>query len=480
MPLKTQEEFIASLRDGRNVYYNGERVTDVTTHPVLSIFVNHWSLIYKAKHDPKVKDIFVKRLDEYGEASAYFNIPRNADDLLARAKLIEATTAYCNGQFNIAQAIGTDALFALMSICSEVDKRYGTRYYQNVLRFYDRCVREDLAMAVAQTDVKGDRSKRPHEQDDPDAYVHIVERRSDGIVVRGAKVHTTGTQAVNEIIVLPTRNMLAEDRDYAVAFAIPANDKNVKIISRAQASKELGEFDYPMSVKATAQETLTVFDDVFVPNERIFLAGEYEYAGALARLFALWHRFTAISYKPPIGDQLLGAAALIAEYNGISKYPHVRSKIVKLIRYVETIRACIRAAAVEHKVYPVGIAVPNPVYVYIGKYHLADNFHDAAKTVQDLAGGLVITQPTTRDLENPETAKYIEKYLKTRHDVPAKNRLKVLNYIRDLTASTYTGGYNYVLSVHGEGSLEAQIISTYTEYDVDRCVRYVKSLLNIE
>lgn len=134
----------------------------------------------------------------------------------------------------------------------------------------------------------------------------------------------------------------------------------------------------------------------------IFLAGEYGYAGALARLFALWHRFTTISYKPPIGDQLF-AAALIAEYNGISKYPHVRSKIVKLIRYVETIRACISAAAVEHKVYPAGIAVPNPVYVYIFKYHLADNFHDAAKTVQDLAGGLVITQPTTRDLENPET-----------------------------------------------------------------------------
>jgi len=477
MGLKTQSQFLQSLKDGRNVWYDGKKVDDVTTHPILSIFVNHWSLVYKAQEDPNVRNIFVKKDPKYGDMSMFYNIPRGTEDLLARRRVIETTTAYCNGQFNIVKAIGTDAMFAMMSTCSQIDKKHETKYYDNVMKLYDRCVREDLGHAVAQTDVKGDRGLRPHEQADPDMYVHIVDRKSDGIVVRGAKVHTTGPQAVHEIIAIPTRSLLPEEKDYAVAFSIPANDKNVKMISRPSAPKEWGEFDYPLSTTAVAQETLTVFDNVFIPNERIFMAGEVEFAGDLAKLFALWHRFTAISYKPPIGDQLVGAAQLIAEYNGVDKAPHIRNKIVKLIQYVEMIRACSKAAAMDYKKMPMDIAAPNPVFVYIGKFHMANNFHEAAKTLQDVAGGLTVTQPTFRDLENPETQKYIEKYLAGKKGVPTRDRLKLFNFIRDLTASTYSGGYNYVLSVHGEGSLEAQIIGTYTDYDIKRCVDYVKQLL---
>ncbi|MFQ5998701.1 MAG: 4-hydroxyphenylacetate 3-hydroxylase N-terminal domain-containing protein, partial [Candidatus Bathyarchaeia archaeon] len=305
MGLKTQTQFIESLRDGRNVWYDGKKVNDVTTHPILGIFVNHWSLLYKAQEDPNLREIFVKKDPEYGDFSTFYHIPRDTKDLLARRRVIEASTAYCNGQFNIAKAIGTDAIFALMSVCSQIDKKHETKYYDNVMALYDRSVNEDLALAVAQTDVKGDRALRPHEQTDSDLYLHIAEKRSDGILVRGAKVHTTGTQAVHEIIVLPTRNLLPEDKDFAVAFSIPADDENVKLISRPSAPREWGEFDYPLSTKAVAQETLTIFDDVFVPNDRIFMIGEFEFANDLAKLFALWHRYTAVSYKPPIGDQLV-------------------------------------------------------------------------------------------------------------------------------------------------------------------------------
>lgn len=480
MPLKSQQEFLASLKDGRNIYYDGKYVEDVTAHPVLAIFANHWSLVYKAQQDPDVRKIFVKEDEKYGEMSMYYNIPRSSDDLLARRQVIESTTAYCNGQFNIAKAIGTDSIFAMMSVCKQIDEKHGTNYHDNIMKLYDSCVREDLATAVAQTDVKGDRSLRPCEQSDPDMYVHIVDRKSDGIVVRGAKAHTTGTQAVHEIIAIPTRTLLPEEKDYAVAFSIPPNDKNVKMISRPSAGKEESEFDFPLSTTAAAQETLTVFDDVFVPKERVFMAGETEFAGDLAKLFALWHRFTAISYKPPIGDQLVGAAQLIAEYNGVDKSSHIRDKIVKLIQYVEMIRACGKAAALDCQDMPDGICAPNPVFVYVGKYHMANNFHGAAKTLQDIAGGLVVTQPTAKDLESPETQKYVEKYLSGKKGIPTRDRLKLFNFIRDLTASTYTGGYNYVLSVHGEGSLEAQIIGTYTDYDIDRCVGYVKRLLNLD
>ncbi len=478
LPIRTSEQYVESLRDGRQVYMHGGGVADVTTHEVLARTVKHSATIYDLQHQSDLKDLFTYKSQlTNGLESRYFNHPQNADDLLKRNLLIEETTKRCRGSLNIVKAIGTDALFALHIVTWLMDRELGTKYSERVKDFRAHCEKNDLAMAVAQTDVKGDRGLRPHEQHDPDLYLRVVEKRSDGIVLRGAKAHTTAAPVVNEIFAIPTRAMTDKDGDYAVAVAVPANAKGLKMICRPM---QFGgsEFDYPVSSRNFEIESLTIFDDVFVPWDRVFMCGETRYAGGLAALFANFHRFTAISYKPPTGDLFIGAAQLIAEYNGLADAGHVREKLSRLIQYTEVTRACAKAAALDHERHASGLAIPNAVMTNIGKYHFASQFHEAVKLVQDIAGGLVITGPSQRDLENPETGRYIHKYLAGKRDVPTESRLRVLNLIRDLTATEF-GGYNLVVSIHGEGSLEAQTITTYREYDIERCKGMVKEILSL-
>jgi aromatic ring hydroxylase len=400
--------------------------------------------------------------------SRYFQVPRTKEDLLERGRLIEETTWGCQSVLNIIQAIGSDALFAL-TVMAEPLARAGHPQYQGRVEAYRRrCLGEDLTLAVAQTDVKGDRSLRPHEQADPDLYVRVVERDAKGIVVRGAKAHTTMGPVVDEIIVLPTRAMGEKDQDYALAFSLPASAKGLRFVCRPTTRRDQSPFDLPVSRFHIETESVTIFEDVFVPWERVFLCGEWPFAGPLAALFARLHRFTAISYKPPTGDLFIGAAQLIAEANGVAASPHIRAKIVELITYTEIIRACARAAALECEVLPPGIAAPHSVPLNIGKHYFASHFHEAARILQDVAGGLVITLPAEADYRNPEVHGLLEKYLKGTASVPTERRLRLFGLVRDLTASDF-GGYNYVVSLHGEGSLEAQSLTTYRDYDLERC-----------
>ncbi|HEX2171479.1 MAG TPA: 4-hydroxyphenylacetate 3-hydroxylase C-terminal domain-containing protein, partial [Dehalococcoidia bacterium] len=340
------------------------------------------------------------------------------------------------------------------------------------------CRENDLSLALAQTDAKGDRSLRPHEQADPDLYVRIVDRRNDGIVVRGAKAHTTASPAANELIVIPTRAMGPEDADYAVAFAVPIDTPGLILICRPTGSIDQDGRDFPVSRYNIETESLTVFDDVFVPWDRVFLAGEYQHAGLLANTFGTIHRFTGVSYKPPIGDMLIGMAQLVAEYNGIAGVAHVREKITRLIQYTEMIRACGKTAALEAQVEPLtGLAIPNRIYTNIGKAHFASQFHEACRLVQDIAGGLTITMPNAVDWDNPELRPYIDKYLAGKSGIPTEARLRLYALIRDITASEF-GGYNYVVTLHGEGPLTAQALALYREYDLDRCKSLVLKALD--
>ena len=223
-------------------------------------------------------------------------------------------------------------------------------------------------------------------------------------------------------------------------------------------------------------DTLTVFDDVFVPTERVFLKREWPFAGVLANTFVEFHRFTAVSYKPPLCDLFIGAAALLAEYNGIERASHVREKLVKLIAYTETIRGLSRAAAHDCRITDFGLAVPDVVITNLAKYFFANNYHQAVCWVQDIAGGLVVTGPSERDLENPETRPYIDRFLGGKRGVSTKDRLRAFNLVRDLTASDF-GGYNEFLAIHAEGSLEAQKITIFRDYDIDRCKELAKELI---
>jgi 4-hydroxybutyryl-CoA dehydratase / vinylacetyl-CoA-Delta-isomerase len=478
MPLRSAEQYVRSLKDGRTVFFRGARVPDVTTHPVISVAVQHASIDYSLAEDPRHRDLCVVS-DESGEYSRYYQLPRTADDLIKRSALIELATAAGETLVLLIKEIGTDALCGLLRVSARTDAKHGTDYSARVREYYRHCRDNDLAIAVAQTDVKGDRSLGPAAQTDPDLYVHIVERRPDGIVVRGAKAHTSVSTNANELIVLPTRAMSEADRDYAVSFAIPMNTPGLVLLASAYDSTapQGSPIEHPISARHKMMETTTVFNDVFVPLERVFLAGEHDFAGPLALSFVEHHRFTAISYKLPLVDALIGAAMLMAELNGITKAGHVRDKLVHLISYAESLRGLTHYAAMSAKVREAGIAVPDPLYVNMAKYHFAHGYHEAVRNVQDIAGGSLVTGPGAEDLESEETAHYYEKYY-AGHHVNGRDRLKALAFVRNLVASEY-GTYQEVLAVHAEGSLEAEKQMVLRSYDGSAALAFVKSIAGL-
>jgi aromatic ring hydroxylase len=479
MGLRSAEEYKDGLRDGRIVYYRGERVRDVVSHEDLGIGVEHVSLDFRLAEEAQHRELMTCMDLKLGErVSRYFKTPTDAGDLLNRREMIERSTRLGGSVVLLIKEIGSDGLFALDLVSRQVDKERGTDYNERVRAFHTKCKKKDLSLAVAQTDAKGDRSLLPAQQEHQDYYVHIAEERQDGVVVRGAKAHTTCAPYVDELIVLPTRALREEDASCAVAFAVPVNAPGVKLIASPFGSPPVSQFHHPISSRHRMIDTLTIFDNVFVPNERVFLKGEWPYAGVLANTFVEFHRFTAISYKPPLCDLLIGAAALLAYYNGIDKASHVREKLTKLIAWTETVRGLSRAAAHDCRLAENGTAVPNIVYTNLAKFHFASTYHQAVCWVQDIAGGLVVTGPSEEDLQNPETRPYIERFLGGRKGVAAEDRLKAFNLVRDLTASTF-GGYNELLAIHAEGSLETQKITILRDYDLMRCVELAKRAIGV-
>jgi len=479
MALRTPQEYRASLQDERVIYYKGERVKDVTTHPVLGVAVQHASIDYAMAENPRYRDLAVVHDPQTDEAiSRYFHLPRSSDDLLKRSQLIETATGLGRTLVVLIKEIGSDALFALHMVARRMDDALHTAYLSRVRQFYQHCAQNDLAVAVAQTDVKGDRSLGPSQQTHPDYYVRIVEERPDGLVVRGAKIHTSVLTNANEVIVLPTRNMSEADRDYAVAFAIPVNTPGLKMICSPYGAPRTGNHDHPITSQHKMTETLTIFDDVFVPRERVFLQKEWQFAGDLAKTFVEFHRFTAISYKLPLTDALVGAAQLITDYNGLTRAGHIREKITRLIAYTQTLRALTVQAAQQCRLVEEGIAVPSPLLVNIAKLHFAENYHQMVAYLQDISGGILVTAPGEDDLRNPETRPFIEKYLGGKAGVPAAVRLRVLNMISELTASDF-GGYQAVLAIHAEGSIEAEKLTIHREYDFRQSLDLAKYIAGL-
>jgi 4-hydroxybutyryl-CoA dehydratase/vinylacetyl-CoA-Delta-isomerase len=476
MGLKSAEQYKESLKDGRTVYFRGQRVHDVTTHPVIGLAVEHACIDYRMAEDPRYRSLAVVK-DGIAEYSRYFHLPRNSDDLRKRSELIAASTREGATLVVLIKEIGTDALFALHIVGERLAAAGKPEYRQRIQNYYLHCRDNDLAIAVAQTDVKGDRSLGPTAQAHPDYYVHVVDQRSDGIVVRGAKIHTSVSTNTNEVIVLPTRAMRPEDKAYAVAFALPINTPGLKLIASPHGGTPKHPFEHPISARHKMMETLTVFDDVFVPAERVFLNGEIEFAGLLALTFVRYHRFTAVSYKLPLLELLVGAGAAIAEANGISRAGHVREKLTQLAAYHTTVRGLIEHAASSCTVED-GLAVPNTLLTNVAKFHFAHNYHQAVQTVQDLAGGILVTGPAAEDLTSELTRDYILRYLGGANGFDAEKRLRLMNLISDLTASDF-GGYQEVLAVHAEGGFEAEKLQAYREYDFKSAVAYARKLAGI-
>lgn len=468
--LRTPEDYRESLRDGRRVYYRGERVEDVTTHPVFRLAVEHASLDYKMAEDPLHRELAVTS-DGF---SRYYDVPRSAEDLLVRSALIEAATRAGKTLVVLIKEIGTDALFSLLAMRDRLGEPYASR----IDAFHAYCRDNDLALCVGQTDFKGDRALGPSQQSNPDAYLRIVEEREDGIVVRGAKAHTSVSVNANELIVLPTRAMGPDDSAYAVSFAIPIDTPGLTLVASPYlATKGKVEAEHPLSAERKMVETSTLFDDVFVPADRVFLAGQHEHAGELARGFVEFHRFTAISYKLPLVDALVGAALLAARVNGLERAGHVRDKLSQLISYAETLRALTHHAAARCKIVN-GVAIPDTLLVNIAKLQFAQGIHNAFQIVQDIAGGLLVTYPAPEDLDHPEYGAALRGYLEAAGGASGPERLRVMNLISDLTAGEY-GGYQAVLAVHAEGSIEAEKLTILAQYERERAIDYGRWLAGI-
>jgi 4-hydroxybutyryl-CoA dehydratase/vinylacetyl-CoA-Delta-isomerase len=454
MTLKTPEEYIASLNDGRVTYWDGEKIDDITRHPRFRVPIAVAARDYDHK-DPRRKEVMTYA-DETGSRShRVFQIPRSEDDLNKRVQMMH--------EMSIVGGV-TGVLMALMSVKDAVAEA-NPKYAENIERMY-RYVRDnDLRAAEVITDPKGDRKRRAHEQDDPDLYVRIVKRTDEGIVVRGAKLHITAASLVHELVVMPTKGMRQDETDYAVSFSIPVNAPGVKIINRSFAPAELNTFDYPASSHHSMPEGFVVFDDVFVPWERVFLAGEVRLASVLAQSLGLWERVGGVVGSVESSKLFVGLAQLVTEMQGKERDAIAQSSIAELICYAEMLRMGLDYACSHFERTPSGMIHPNILAINAAKYYYAANYHNAVKYLQDLSGGLVITLPTETDLRNPESGQYIRKYLHTRQDVDVEDRMRVYNLIRDLTADAY-GGWHLVVALQAGGGLNAQRIMMNRTYDM--------------
>ena len=330
--------------------------------------------------------------------------------------------------------------------------------------------------SAAITDAKGDRNLRPAEQADPDMYLHVVERRKDGIVVRGAKMHTSNGVVAEELVVIAQRAMRAEDGDYAIAFAIPADTPGIKLVARGIAMPP-ERLEAPLSYDGALVESLTIFDDVFVPQERIFLCGEAEFCGDIANNFATVNRHGYLGTDYGKLELFIGAAALAAEYNGVADKHHIRDKITEMIKMASAIYALGIAAAVKHHVVN-GVAFPDPVMTNAGKHFTMEAHYMCARLLHEIAGGGTVTMPSMKDLRHPEVAPYIEKYFKAAPGVPVMDRIKLLNFIGDLCSSEYAGWW-YSEIIHGSGSPAAERLQMYREFDLESTKGLVKKLIEI-
>ncbi|MGE0487180.1 MAG: 4-hydroxyphenylacetate 3-hydroxylase N-terminal domain-containing protein [Gammaproteobacteria bacterium] len=454
MGLKTAAEYRASLNDGRVIYWGGEKITDVTSHPRFQVPLEVASSDY-AYDDPEIRDLITYETEDGTLAHRVYQVPRTIEELHKRLAL--------GRQMSIVGGV-TGVYMALLQIKDRL-AAINPQFAQNIENMYRYARDNDLRAAEVITDAKGDRSKKAHEQLDPDLYVRIVERRADGIVVRGAKLHITGAPLVHELVVMPTKSMREDEADYAVAFSIPVNTPGVKIIARSFAPAELNAFDYPASAHHSMPEGFVVFDDVFVPWDRVFLAGEWQMAGAFAASLGLWERTLGLVMAAYEAELMVGLADLVTEAQGKERDPHVQDAISELICYAEMIRMGIDHACANYETTADGMLHPNILGINVTKYYYASNFHSMVKHLHDVAGGLVITLPEEADLRHPEAGAYLRKYMAAKPGTDVEQRMRVFNLIRDMTADAL-GGWYLVTALQAGGGLKAQRIMMARTYNM--------------
>ena len=460
MALMTGEEYIESIRKlNMEIYMFGKRVENPVDDPILRPSLNSVRMTYDLAQLPEYEDIMTAVSPETGKRiNRFTHIHRSTEDLIKKVKmqrLLGQQTAAC-----FQRCVGMDAFNAEYSTTYEMDQKYGTHYFENFKNFMFYCQENDLTVDGAMTDPKGDRGLAPHAQADPDMYLHIVERRPDGIVVRGAQAHQTGIINSHEVIVMPTCSMGPDDSDYAVSFAVPVDTKGIFMVIGRQScdtrKREGSEMDVG-NAEFGGVEALVVFDNVFVPNDRIFMCGEAEYAGMLVERFAGYHRQSYGGCKVGVGDVLIGAAAVAADYNGAARASHIKDKLIEMTHLNETLYCCGIACSAEGHPTESGNYIIDLLLANVCKQNVTRFPYEIVRLAEDIAGGLMVTAPSEADFRDDKLGPYVDKYLRGVADVSTENRLRILRLIENLSLGTAAVGYR-TESMHGAGSPQAQRI----------------------
>lgn len=478
--LMTSKQYEESLRKLNPVVYMfGERIVNVVDNPIIRPSMNAVAKTYEMAHLAEFEHVMTAVSHISGEKiNRFTHIHQNTEDLVTKTKMGRLLGAHTGCCFQ--RCVGMDALNALSIVTFDIDEKKGSSYYQRFLKYLAYVQENDLTCDGAMTDAKGDRSLPPHLQPDADMYLHIVEETADGIIVAGAKAHQTGAVNSHEIVVMPTMAMREKDQDFAVSFALPSDAEGIIYIMGRQSCDtrklENSEIDVG-NFRFGGHEALVVFDNVFVPWERVFMCREYEFAGALVEKFASYHR-QSYACKVGVGDVLIGAAQTVAEYNGVSKASHIKDKIIEMNHLNETLYCGSVACAAEGQPEPSGTYCVNTLLANISKQNVTRFPYEIARIAQDIAGGLMVTMPSEADFNSQDTGKWLKKYLKGNSDIPTQHRIRILRLIENLTLGTAAVGY-LTESMHGAGSPQAQRIMISRQANMKEKQQYAKHLCGI-
>lgn len=468
--MMTREEYIASLRKlNLQVYFMGEKIDNPVDHPMIRPSMNSVAMTYELAQQEEYKDLMTATSHLTGKKiNRFTHIHQSAEDLVKKVKmqrLMGQKTASC-----FQRCVGLDAFNAIYSTTFEMDQALGTEYHKRFVKYLEMVQERDLVVDGAMTDPKGDRGLSPSQQADPDLYLRIVEVRKDGIVVRGAKAHQTGAVNSHEHLIMPTQAMKEDDADYAVSFAIESDAPGITMIYGRQscdtrkmekgADMDLGNPTFG------GHEALVVFDDVFIPNERVFMCREYKFAGMMVERFAGYHRQSYGGCKVGVGDVLIGAAALAADYNGVPKATHIKDKLIEMIHLNETLYACGIACSSEGKPTASGNYLIDLLLANVCKQNITRLPYEIARLAEDIAGGLMVTMPAEQDLHHEVVGPIVRKYLQGATGTAVTNRMRILRLIENITLGTAAVGYR-TESMHGAGSPQAQRIMISRQGDLE-------------
>ncbi len=482
MALMTGEQYVESMRKmNLQVYMFGEKIENPVDNPILRPSLNSVKATYDAAQDPETEDLMTVVSPYTGEkVNRFTHIHQSTTDLMNKVKMqrmLGQKTAAC-----FQRCVGMDAFNATFSTTYEIDQKYGTSYHKNFVEFLKYCQTNDWTVDGAMTDPKGDRGLAPHAQVDPDMYLHVVERRPDGIVVRGAKAHQTGIVNSQEVIVMPTIAMGPDDKDYAVAFAVPTDAEGILMIIGRQSCDTRKLENTTIDVGNSefgGVEALVVFNDVFVPNDRIFLNGETEFAGMLVERFAGYHRQSYGGCKVGVGDVLIGAAAVAADYNGVPKASHIKDKLIEMMHLNETLYCCGIACSAEGHPTASGNYIIDLLLANVCKQNVTRFPYEIARLAEDIAGGIFVTAPSEADFRSDAVGKYVEKYLRGVDGVKVENRMRILRLIENLCLGTAAVGYR-TESMHGAGSPQAQRIMISRQGNLPMKKELAKKIAKVE